>query len=123
MQTKVNENSFEGQSFYIGIDSHKKSWSVTILGETYEHKTMSQNPNPEILSGYMHRNYPGGYGVISYATDHRLPLTTYHLPLTDYRILNTDYPMYLRARVFPRGKVPLLCTGRSASLSDKYPSL
>ena len=60
MQTKVNENLFEGQSFYIGIDSHKKSWSVTILGETYEHKTMSQNPNPEILSGYMHRNYPGG---------------------------------------------------------------
>ena len=53
MQTKVNDNLFAGQSIYVGIDYHKKSWKVTILGEQYEHKTMSQNPSPEILANYL----------------------------------------------------------------------
>jgi len=60
MQTKVNENLFKDQSFYVGIDYHKKSWAVTILSETYEHKTMSMNPDPELLSAYLNRNFPGG---------------------------------------------------------------
>lgn len=60
MRTKGTTNSFDGQSFYIGIDYHKKSWKVTILGEQYEHKTMSQNPDPEVLSDYLKRNFPGG---------------------------------------------------------------
>lgn len=60
MQRKINENSFNGQSFYVGIDYHKKSWKVTILGEKYEHKTMSQNPDPKILANYLKRNFPGG---------------------------------------------------------------
>ena len=55
MQTKVNDNLFAGQSIYVGIDYHKKSWKVTILGDQYEHKTMSQNPNPEILANYLKR--------------------------------------------------------------------
>ena len=60
MQNKLNKDSFAGQTFYIGIDYHKKSWKVTILGEQYEHKTMSQNPDPNILVSYMERNFPGG---------------------------------------------------------------
>ncbi len=59
MQTKVNENLFSGQSIYVGIDCHKKNWTVTILGEHYEHKTMSQNPDPDILASYLKRNFPG----------------------------------------------------------------
>jgi transposase len=59
MQTKVNENLFAGQSIYVGIDCHKKNWTVTILGEQYEHKTMSQNPDPDILASYLRRNFPG----------------------------------------------------------------
>lgn len=61
MQTKVNEKLFDGQSFYVGIDSHKKSWTVTILGEHYEHKTLSQNPDPDLLAFYLKRNFPGGH--------------------------------------------------------------
>jgi len=61
MQTKVNKNFFNGQSLYVGIDYHKKSWKVTILGEHYEHKTMSQNPDPDLLSSYLKRNFPGGH--------------------------------------------------------------
>jgi len=59
MQTKVNEKLFDGQPIYIGIDCHKKNWTVTILGEHYEHKTMSQNPDPDILASYLRRNFPG----------------------------------------------------------------
>ena len=60
MQTKVNKNLFDGQSIYVGIDYHKKNWKVTILGEQYEHKTMSQNPDPDLLASYLKRNFPGG---------------------------------------------------------------
>lgn len=59
MQTKVNEKLFDRQSIYVGIDCHKKNWTVTILGEQYEHKTMSQNPDPDILASYLKRNFPG----------------------------------------------------------------
>jgi transposase len=65
METKVNKKLFEGQSIYVGIDCHKKNWTVTILGEEYEHKTMSQNPDPDILSSYLKRNFPGAeYQVV-----------------------------------------------------------
>jgi transposase len=60
MQNKVTKDAFKGQSFYVGIDYHKKSWKVTILGENYEHKTMSQDPNPLILANYLKKNFPGG---------------------------------------------------------------
>lgn len=60
MPTKINDNFFKDQSFYVGIDSHKKSWKVTILGEQYEHKTMSQDPQPKVLANYLQRNFPGG---------------------------------------------------------------
>jgi transposase len=59
MRNEITKDSFKGQSFYIGIDTHKKNWIVTILGEQYEHKTYSQNPDPELLAGYLNRNFPG----------------------------------------------------------------
>jgi transposase len=59
MRTEITKDSFNGQSFYVGIDYHKKNWNVTILGEEYEHKTMSQNPDPELLAAYLNRNFPG----------------------------------------------------------------
>lgn len=60
MRIEVTKDSFKDQSFYVGIDYHKKSWQVTILGEQYEHKTMSQNPDPDLLASYLKRNFPGG---------------------------------------------------------------
>lgn len=65
MHKKVKEKLFEGQSFYVGIDCHKKSWKVTILGEHYEHKTMSQDPDPDQLASYLQGHFPGGsYQVV-----------------------------------------------------------
>jgi transposase len=60
MHTKINEQSFAGQTFYIGIDCHKRSWKVTILGEEYEHKTFSQDSDPKLLVRYLQRHFPGG---------------------------------------------------------------
>jgi transposase len=60
MQPKVTKDLFKEQSFYVGIDFHKKSWKVAIFGEQYEHKTMSQNPDPHILAQYLNRTFPGG---------------------------------------------------------------
>lgn len=60
MRSKVSNNLFNGQSFYVGIDCHKKSWKVTILSEHHEHKTMSQNPDPDLLANYLKKNFPGG---------------------------------------------------------------
>ncbi len=60
MQTQVTKKTFVDQEFFVGIDTHKKSWTVSILGEHYEHKTMSQNPDPEILARYLKKHFPGG---------------------------------------------------------------
>ena len=51
---------FKGQNFYVGIDVHLKSWTVTILTEELLHKTFTQPPSAESLFNYLSRNFPGG---------------------------------------------------------------
>lgn len=50
---------FTDQEIYIGLDIHKKNWTVSIFTEDFEHKTFSQNPRPELLINYLKRNFPG----------------------------------------------------------------
>jgi|GEM_PF-2574882 len=47
MQTTRNKINFKGQKIYVGIDTHLRSWSVTILTENNFHKKFSQDPMPE----------------------------------------------------------------------------
>ena len=49
---------FTGQPIYIGMDVHKKSWTVTILMEHLEHKTFTQPPEAAPLVSYLHRHFP-----------------------------------------------------------------
>lgn len=49
---------FAGQHIFIGIDVHKKSWSVCILTNHFEHKTFSQPPDVGALVNYLKRNFP-----------------------------------------------------------------
>jgi transposase len=51
---------FTGQQFYVGMDIHKKSWSVSIQGEEVEHKTFTMPPEVEVLAKYLRRQFPGG---------------------------------------------------------------
>ena len=60
MNKEDNVINFKNQIFYIGIDIHKRSWTVTIRNNRMELKTYSMNPVPEELAEYLKRNYPGG---------------------------------------------------------------
>lgn len=48
-----------GQSIYIGIDVHVKSWKVSIHTATIEHHTFSQAPQATPLAAYLARHFPG----------------------------------------------------------------
>jgi len=61
MQTQVTKKiDFSGKDLFIGLDVHKKSWSVTILVEGMEHRTFTQPPDPRALYNYLQRMFPGG---------------------------------------------------------------
>jgi transposase len=57
--SKIIKLDFAGQHIYIGIDVHKKSWSICILTDHFEHKTFSQQPEVSVLVNYLKRNFPG----------------------------------------------------------------
>jgi transposase len=56
---KVSKLDFKGQQIYVGMDIHKKSWSISIFTEEFEHKTFTQPPEVGILVNYLKRNFPG----------------------------------------------------------------
>jgi transposase len=56
---KSNKLDFTGQPIYIGLDVHKKSWSVSIFTHHCEHKTFTQPPEVDKLAYYLGRNFPG----------------------------------------------------------------
>ena len=56
MQSKAI--SFKGQKVFIGIDVHKKTWSVTTLLEVGMPKTHSQKASAKELFDFLNRHYP-----------------------------------------------------------------
>jgi transposase len=57
--SKVRTVCFEGQTICVGIDVHKRNWKIQSRMGSIELAGFSQDPNPEILSNYFKRNYPG----------------------------------------------------------------
>ena len=55
----VSRLDFSGQQIYVGMDIHKKSWSISIFTDQFEHKTFSQPPEVGVLVNYLKRNFPG----------------------------------------------------------------
>jgi transposase len=55
----VSRLDFTGQQIYVGMDIHKKSWSISIFTDQFEHKTFSQPPEVGVLVNYLKRNFPG----------------------------------------------------------------
>lgn len=49
---------FTGQPIYVGIDTHKKSWQVSIQTADWEHKTFTQDPEAALLARYLQRHFP-----------------------------------------------------------------
>lgn len=61
MKTKQDkELSFSVESIYVGIDVHKKQWTVSIMTAYKDHKTFVQPPEAEKLGQYVRENFPGG---------------------------------------------------------------
>ncbi|MBL7471488.1 IS110 family RNA-guided transposase [Robertkochia sediminum] len=56
---KDTPRGFDGQTIYIGIDCHKKSWKVTLLSDNFELKTMSRDADAQGLAKYLQKHYPG----------------------------------------------------------------
>ena len=52
--------NFKNVNFFIGIDTHLKSWTVTIRSEGIELKTFSMNPSASELNIYLNKHYPNG---------------------------------------------------------------
>jgi transposase len=58
MENEIKNLSFKDQMIFVGIDVHKKSWSVCIRDESMELRKFSQAPSPEILARHLKSNYP-----------------------------------------------------------------
>lgn len=55
-----NSNDFAGQNFYVGIDVHKKSWSVTVRAFELEVAHFTQSPVAENLAATLQKKFPAG---------------------------------------------------------------
>ena len=60
MQEKNNTLNFNGQDIYVGIDTHLRQWTVTIMLAHSTYKTFSMNPCAKELGNYLHKHFPGG---------------------------------------------------------------
>lgn len=49
---------FSGETIFIGLDVHYKSWAVTLQSEKFELKTFSQPAKALLLSSYLQEHYP-----------------------------------------------------------------
>jgi transposase len=56
--TKVKAN-FSGQTVFVGMDIHKSSWNLGIYLNDQFIRNVHQKPNPEVMAGFLNRNYPG----------------------------------------------------------------
>lgn len=60
MRLQSTQLDFKGQRVYIGLDVAKRSWKVAIFAGRLFHRVFTAPPDPRVLAGYLHRNFPGG---------------------------------------------------------------
>ena len=60
MQEKSKTLNFKGQDIYVGIDTHLKQWTVTIMLAFSTYKTFSMNPSGKELRIYLSKHFPEG---------------------------------------------------------------
>jgi len=78
MQTQVTKKiDFKDKDLFIGLDVHKKSWSVTIVIDGMEHRTFTQPPDPRALNNYLQRMFPGGRAAITVPMRQVFAVTAY----------------------------------------------
>lgn len=55
---KIKQLDFSGQDIFIGLDTHLKSWNVSIIVGGIPYKTFSQDPRAVVLKKYLEKNFP-----------------------------------------------------------------
>ena len=55
-----NKISFKGQKIFVGIDVHKRKWSVATITESGLQRVHTQNASAQELIDFLHRHYPEG---------------------------------------------------------------
>jgi transposase len=64
--SKVKALCFEGETIYVGLDAHKTNWRIDSRMGNVDLTAFSQDPNPQVLSNYFKRNYPGAKVKVAY---------------------------------------------------------
>jgi transposase len=57
--SKVKALCFEGETICVGLDAHKTNWKIHSRMGNIDLTAFSQDPNPQVLSSFFKRNYPG----------------------------------------------------------------
>ena len=52
MENQTAKLDFTGKDIFIGIDTHKKSWNITVMMGVFS-KTFSSPPNAELLRNFL----------------------------------------------------------------------
>ena len=63
---KKESISFSDVTLYVGIDVHKKQWSVSIYTSSVHHRTFSQPPHPAALKSYLDHHFPEAKVICAY---------------------------------------------------------
>lgn len=63
---KTQMTSYNILRLFVGIDVHKKQWSVSIYTDQIHHRTFSQPPRPEALQSYVDTHFPGAIVCCAY---------------------------------------------------------
>jgi transposase len=99
---------FTGNNIYVGLDVHKKSWSVTILLDELEHRTFTSSPNPTVVHKYLKKHFPSS----NYLSAYECGFSGYihHLELNELGINNivinpADIPSSNKAKTTKTDKV------------------
>ncbi len=66
MQPQITKIDFSGQTFYCGIDMHRKSWTIAIEAEDVSMRPFVQDADPDILVHHLKKNYPGARIIAGY---------------------------------------------------------
>lgn len=66
MLSKTKFPDFTGQDLYVGIDTHKANWKISVRTKDVHIKTLSMNPSPEELWKHMNSHYPNGRYISAY---------------------------------------------------------
>ena len=57
--SKVKTLSFAGETICVGLDAHKTNWKIHSRMGNVDLAAFCQDPNPQVLSNYFKKNYPG----------------------------------------------------------------